>query len=335
MSENILSVVDLNTSFRTDRGEVMAVNGVSFNLDRGKILGIVGESGSGKSVTAYSIMQILEKNGSIKKGQVLYKGQDITKFSEKQMREFRGKCCSIIFQDPMTSLNPVFTIGNQLKEAIELHTDRKGKVAMDRAIEMLTLVGVNEPEKRVKQYPYELSGGMRQRVMIAMALACEPDILIADEPTTALDVTIQAQILELMQSLQKKLGMAIIMVTHDLGVIADMCDEIIVMYGGRVCERGTAEDIFYRPAHEYTKGLLKSIPSVDRMGEKLIPIPGTPINLLNMPKGCAFCPRCENAMKICIEEVPPEIQMPDGHFASCWMSVKEQMEAQQEGKNTE
>ena len=335
MSENILSVVDLNTSFRTDRGEVMAVNGVSFNLDRGKILGIVGESGSGKSVTAYSIMQILEKNGSIKKGQVLYKGQDITKFSEKQMREFRGKCCSIIFQDPMTSLNPVFTIGNQLKEAIELHTDRKGKVAMDRAIEMLTLVGVNEPEKRVKQYPYELSGGMRQRVMIAMALACEPDILIADEPTTALDVTIQAQILELMQSLQKKLGMAIIMVTHDLGVIADMCDEIIVMYGGRVCERGTAEDIFYRPAHEYTKGLLKSIPSVDRMGEKLIPIPGTPINLLNMPKGCAFCPRCENAMIICIEEVPPEIQMPDGHFASCWMSVKEQMEAQQEGKNNE
>ena len=335
MSENILSVVDLNTSFRTDRGEVMAVNGVSFNLDRGKILGIVGESGSGKSVTAYSIMQILEKNGSIKKGQVLYKGQDITKFSEKQMREFRGKCCSIIFQDPMTSLNPVFTIGNQLKEAIELHTDRKGEVAMDRAIEMLTLVGVNEPEKRVKQYPYELSGGMRQRVMIAMALACEPDILIADEPTTALDVTIQAQILELMQSLQKKLGMAIIMVTHDLGVIADMCDEIIVMYGGRVCERGTAEDIFYRPAHEYTKGLLKSIPSVDRMGEKLIPIPGTPINLLNMPKGCAFCPRCENAMKICIEEVPPEIQMPDGHFASCWMSVKEQMEAQQEGKNNE
>ena len=335
MSENILSVVDLNTSFRTDRGEVMAVNGVSFNLDRGKILGIVGESGSGKSVTAYSIMQILEKNGSIKKGQVLYKGEDITQFTEKKMREFRGKCCSIIFQDPMTSLNPVFTIGNQLKEAIELHTERKGKEAMDRAVEMLTLVGVNEPEKRVKQYPYELSGGMRQRVMIAMALACEPDILIADEPTTALDVTIQAQILELMQSLQKKLGMAIIMVTHDLGVIADMCDEIIVMYGGRVCERGTAEDIFYRLAHEYTKGLLKSIPSVDRMGEKLIPIPGTPINLLNMPKGCAFCPRCENAMKICIEEIPPEMQMPDGHFASCWMNVKKQMEAQQEGKSNE
>ncbi len=332
MSENILSVQNLHTSFHTDKGEVKAVNGVTFNLEKGKILGIVGESGSGKSVTAYSIMRILEKNGRITEGKILYKGQDIAEFSEKQMREFRGKCCSIIFQDPMTSLNPVFTVGNQLKEAIELHTDRKGKEAEARAIEMLTLVGVNEPEKRVKQNPYELSGGMRQRVMIAMALACEPDILIADEPTTALDVTIQAQILELMQSLQKKLGMAIIMVTHDLGVIADMCDEIIVMYGGRVCERGTAEDIFYRPHHEYTKGLLRSIPNVDRIGEKLIPIPGTPINLLNMPKGCAFCPRCEEAMKICIEEQPPEMQMPDGHFASCWLNVKAAMEEEKGGR---
>ena len=332
MSENILSVQNLHTSFHTDKGEVKAVNGVTFNLEKGKILGIVGESGSGKSVTAYSIMRILEKNGRITEGKILYKGQDIAEFSEKQMREFRGKCCSIIFQDPMTSLNPVFTVGNQLREAIELHTDRKGKEAEARAIEMLTLVGVNEPEKRVKQYPYGLSGGMRQRVMIAMALACEPDILIADEPTTALDVTIQAQILELMQSLQKKLGMAIIMVTHDLGVIADMCDEIIVMYGGRVCERGTAEDIFYRPHHEYTKGLLRSIPNVDRIGEKLIPIPGTPINLLNMPKGCAFCPRCEEAMKICIEEQPPEMQMPDGHFASCWLNVKAAMEEEKGGR---
>ena len=332
MSENILSVQNLHTSFHTDKGEVKAVNGVTFNLEKGKILGIVSESGSGKSVTAYSIMRILEKNGRITEGKILYKGQDIAEFSEKQMREFRGKCCSIIFQDPMTSLNPVFTVGNQLREAIELHTDRKGKEAEARAIEMLTLVGVNEPEKRVKQYPYELSGGMRQRVMIAMALACEPDILIADEPTTALDVTIQAQILELMQSLQKKLGMAIIMVTHDLGVIADMCDEIIVMYGGRVCERGTAEDIFYRPHHEYTKGLLRSIPNVDRIGEKLIPIPGTPINLLNMPKGCAFCPRCEEAMKICIEEQPPEMQMPDGHFASCWLNVKAAMEEEKGGR---
>ena len=331
MSEMILSVRNLHTSFSTDNGEVMAVNGVSFDLEKGKTLGIVGESGSGKSVTAYSIMQILEKNGRITDGQVLYKGQDITKYTEKQMRDFRGKCCSIIFQDPMTSLNPVFTVGNQLREAIELHTDRRGKAAEARAVEMLTMVGVNEPEKRVKQYPYELSGGMRQRVMIAMALACEPDILIADEPTTALDVTIQAQILELMQELQKKLGMAIIMVTHDLGVIAELCDEIIVMYGGRVCERGTAEDIFYRPRHEYTKGLLRSIPNVDRIGEKLIPIPGTPINLLNMPKGCAFCPRCENAMKICIEQIPPEMQMADGHYASCWLNVKEEMLAKQGG----
>ncbi len=323
--KNILSVIDLHTSFTTDKGEVQAVNGVTFNLTEGKILGIVGESGSGKSVSAYSIMQILEKNGSIKSGQILYKGEDITKWPESRMRDFRGKCCSIIFQDPMTSLNPVFTIGFQLKEAIKLHTNRKGKEAEKRAIEMLELVGVNEPEKRIHQYPFEFSGGMRQRVMIAMALACEPDILIADEPTTALDVTIQAQILELMQDLQKKLGMAIIMVTHDLGVIAQMADEIIVMYGGRVCERGTAEDIFYRPSHEYTKGLLRSIPNVDTMGKRLEPISGTPINLLNMPKGCAFCPRCDEAMKICLEEQPPEVETPDGHRAACWKVIQAQI----------
>ena len=233
----VLEVSDLHTTFKTDNGDVAAVNGVSFNLEPGKTLGIVGESGSGKSVTAYSIMQILADNGAITGGSVKYKGDDITKWSSKKMADFRGKCCSIIFQDPMTSLNPVFTVGYQLEEAVLLHTNRTKKEAKERAIEMLALVGVNEPEKRVKQYPHELSGGMRQRVMIAMALACEPDILIADEPTTALDVTIQAQILELMQSLQEKLGMAIIMVTHDLGVIASMCDEIIVMYGGRVCER--------------------------------------------------------------------------------------------------
>ncbi len=325
--ETILSVIDLHTSFTTDKGEVKAVNGVSFNLTAGKILGIVGESGSGKSVSAYSIMQILEKNGSIKSGQILYKGEDITKWPESKMRDFRGKRCSIIFQDPMTSLNPVFTIGYQLEEAIKLHTDRRGKEARDRAIEMLELVGVNEPQKRIKQYPFEFSGGMRQRVMIAMALACEPDILIADEPTTALDVTIQAQILELMKDLQAKLGMAIIMVTHDLGVIAQMADEIIVMYGGRVCERGTAEDIFYRPAHEYTKGLLRSIPSVDTMGQRLEPISGTPINLLNMPKGCAFCPRCDAAMKICLEEQPPETRTVDGHLAACWQAIRAEIDA--------
>ena len=257
MSENtthLLSVKDLHTSFTTDHGEVQAVNGVSFNLDAGKVLGIVGESGSGKSVTAYSIMQILADNGRITSGEILYKGEDISRWGESKMQDFRGKCCSIIFQDPMTSLNPVFTIGSQIAEAVLLHTKSSKHEAMEKALEMLKLVGINEPEKRLKQYPYELSGGMRQRVMIAMALACEPDILIADEPTTALDVTIQAQILELMQSLQKKLGMAIIMVTHDLGVIAEMCDEIVVMYGGRFCERGTADEIFYNPRHEYTRG---------------------------------------------------------------------------------
>ena len=329
----ILEVNNLHTSFFTDAGEVCAVNGISFNLEPGKTLGIVGESGSGKSVTAYSIMQILASTGKITGGEVKYKGEDITKWNKKQMQSFRGSKCSIIFQDPMTSLNPVYTVGNQLTEAIRLHTNKTKKEAKERAIEMLKLVGVNEPESRVKQYPHELSGGMRQRVMIAMALACEPDILIADEPTTALDVTIQAQILELMQDLQKKLGMAIIMVTHDLGVIASMCDEILVMYGGRVCERGSANDIFYRPAHEYTKGLLRSIPKADNMNERLIPIGGTPINLLNMPKGCAFCPRCDKALKICLNEKPEEYRISDSHLAACWMNIKDLYEAGGEGSD--
>ena len=326
MSENtthLLSVKDLHTSFTTDHGEVQAVNGVSFNLDAGKVLGIVGESGSGKSVTAYSIMQILADNGRITSGEILYKGEDISRWGESKMQDFRGKCCSIIFQDPMTSLNPVFTIGSQIAEAVLLHTKSSKHEAMEKALEMLKLVGINEPEKRLKQDPYELSGGMRQRVMIAMALACEPDILIADEPTTALDVTIQAQILELMQSLQKKLGMAIIMVTHDLGVIAEMCDEIVVMYGGRFCERGTADEIFYNPRHEYTRGLLRSIPNITNMKERLVPISGTPINMLNMPKGCAFCARCDKAMKICLEQVPEERIINEYHRASCWINTRD------------
>ncbi len=326
MSENtthLLSVKDLHTSFTTDHGDVQAVNGVSFNLDAGKVLGIVGESGSGKSVTAYSIMQILADNGRITSGEILYKGEDISRWGESKMQDFRGKCCSIIFQDPMTSLNPVFTIGSQIAEAVLLHTKSSKHEAMEKALEMLKLVGINEPEKRLKQYPYELSGGMRQRVMIAMALACEPDILIADEPTTALDVTIQAQILELMQSLQKKLGMAIIMVTHDLGVIAEMCDEIVVMYGGRFCERGTADEIFYNPRHEYTRGLLRSIPNITNMKERLVPISGTPINMLNMPKGCAFCARCDKAMKICLEQVPEERIINESHRASCWINTRD------------
>ena len=326
MSDCLLSVQDLHTSFFTDSGEVQAVNGVNFDLDRGEILGIVGESGSGKSVTAYSIMQILADTGRIVGGRILYKGEDLTTWDEKQMQQFRGRACSIIFQDPMTSLNPVFTIGNQMKEAVVLHTDKRGKVADDRVIELLELVGINEPHKRFRQYPFELSGGMRQRVMIAMALACEPDILIADEPTTALDVTIQAQILELIQALQKKMGMAVILVTHDLGVIADMCDNIVVMYGGRICERGTAREIFYNPKHEYTRGLLRSIPNVNNMKTKLIPISGTPINMLNLPKGCAFCARCDSAMKICLSEPPEELWINDEHKAACWLNVRDAME---------
>ncbi|MEA4869286.1 MAG: ABC transporter ATP-binding protein [Christensenella sp.] len=323
MSEILLQVKDLHTSFFTEAGEVKAVNGISFNLERGKVLGIVGESGSGKSVTAYSILRILVDPGKVVGGEVLYEGTNILNYSNKQIQEFRGNKVSIIFQDPMTSLNPVYTIENQLLEVIKLHTNRTHQEAKARAVEMLTLVGVNEPEKRVKQYPYELSGGMRQRVMIAMALACEPDVLIADEPTTALDVTIQAQILELMQSLQKKLGMAIILITHDLGVIADMCDEIIVMYGGRVCERGTADEIFYNPKHEYTKGLLHSIPSLAKKKERLIPIGGSPVDVLNLPKGCAFASRCDKAMKICLSDMPEELNINSQHKAACWMNVKE------------
>jgi oligopeptide transport system ATP-binding protein len=322
----MLEVKDLRTSFFTGAGEVKAVNGVSFNLEKGKVLGIVGESGSGKSVTAYSIMQILEKTGKIVGGSVKFNGQELVGAGEKVMKTIRGNKISIIFQDPMTSLNPTYTIGHQLMEAIILHTDRNKKQAYERAVEMLRLVNVNEPEKRMNQYPYEFSGGMRQRVMIAMALACEPDVLIADEPTTALDVTIQAQILELMQSLQQELGMAIIMITHDLGVVAQMCDEVIVMYAGSICEQGTADEIFYNPKHEYTKGLMRSIPTVDNDGERLQPITGTPIDLLNMPKGCPFAPRCEAAMKICLRERCERMEINEDHAAACWMNVKEAME---------
>ena len=322
----MLEVKDLHTSFFTPAGEVKAVNGVSFYLDHGKVLGIVGESGSGKSVTAYSIMQILEKTGKIVSGSIKFNGQELVNAGEKVMKTVRGNKISIIFQDPMTSLNPTYTIGKQLMEAIMLHTPRNKKQAEERAIEMLRLVNINEPEKRMKQYPFEFSGGMRQRIMIAMALACEPDILIADEPTTALDVTIQAQILELMQSLQKELGMAIIMITHDLGVVAQMCDEVIVMYAGSICEQGTADEIFYNPKHEYTKGLMRSIPTVDNDDEKLEPISGTPIDLLNMPEGCPFAPRCDAAMKICLKQRCERMQINEWHQAACWINVKEALE---------
>ncbi len=323
---SLLEVRNLQTSFFTDAGEVKAVNGVSFKVEKGKVLGIVGESGSGKSVTAYSIMQILADSGQIVGGSIKYKDTELVGADRQTLKDVRGNKISIIFQDPMTSLNPVFTIGNQLIEAILLHTNRNKKEAIDRALQMIELVGINDPKKRLKQYPHELSGGMRQRIMIAMALACEPDILIADEPTTALDVTIQAQILELMIKLKEELGMAIIMVTHDLGVIVQMCDEVIVMYAGKVCERGTVDQIFYNPKHEYTKGLLKSIPYGSKAQGQLIPITGSPVDVMNLPKGCAFSPRCSKAMKICLSEQCGEVPIEGSHTAACWLNIKEAIE---------
>ena len=327
MSEYLVDIQHERLSFFTPAGEVKALNDVSIHLNDGEVLGIVGESGSGKSVTAYSLMGLTAYPGKLVGGTIDFNGHRINDLSEKEFRKIRGNEVSIIFQDPMTSLNPVYTIGNQIMEVILLHTDKNKEQARARAKELLELVGINEPEKRLKQYPHELSGGMRQRVMIAIALACEPKLLIADEPTTALDVTIQAQILELMMDLKKKLGMAIIMITHDLGVVASMCDWIAVMYAGRIVEYGTTDDIFYNPKHEYTKGLLKSIPRLDaKEHERLVPIEGTPIDLLNPPAGCPFAPRCSNCMKICLREMAPVTTFDDVHYTQCWMNQKEQME---------
>lgn len=327
MSEKLLEIKDEKLSFFTPAGEVKALNGVSFSMNEGEVLGIVGESGSGKSVTAYSIMGLTAYPGKLIGGTIYFNGHQIEKMSEKEMRKIRGNEVSIIFQDPMTSLNPVYTIGNQITEVIRLHTGKSKKEAYDRAKELLELVGINEPAKRLKQYPHELSGGMRQRVMIAIALACEPKLLIADEPTTALDVTIQAQILELMQELRQKLGMSIIMITHDLGVVASMCERIAVMYAGHIVEYGTADEIFYEPKHEYTKGLINSIPklSVQEI-ERLVPIEGQPVDLLNPPAGCPFAPRCANCMKICLREMPPKTELSDTHYSHCWLLQKEEFE---------
>ena len=314
-------------SFFTPAGEVKALNDVSIHLKEGEVLGIVGESGSGKSVTAYSLMGLTAYPGKLIGGELHFNGHEVEKMTEKDFSKMRGKEVSIIFQDPLTSLNPVYTIGNQIMEVIRLHTDADKKKAYARAVELLSLVGINEPEKRMKQYPHELSGGMRQRVMIAIALACEPKLLIADEPTTALDVTIQAQILELMMELKDKLGMSIIMITHDLGVVAQMCEKIAVMYAGHIVEYGTTDEIFYNPQHEYTKGLINSIPKLNaEEKERLVPIEGQPVDLLNPPAGCPFAPRCKSCMKVCLNKMPPRTELSDTHYTYCWLRQKEEFE---------
>ena len=323
--KHLVDIEHERLSFFTPAGEVKALDDVSFYVNEGEVLGIVGESGSGKSVTSYSLMGLIANPGKIIGGDLYFNGYHINDMSEKEMRKIRGNEVSIIFQDPMTSLNPVYTIGNQIMEVILLHTNKSKTEAKERAKELLTLVGINEPEKRLKQYPHELSGGMRQGVVIAMALACEPKLLIADEPTTALDVTIQAQIIELMMDLKNKLGMAIIMITHDLGVVASICDRIAVMYAGKIVESGLTDDIFYNPKHEYTKGLLKSIPKMYEADyERLVPIEGSPVDMLNPPKGCPFASRCDSCMKICLREMPPVKNFSDTHYSQCWLNEIEE-----------
>ncbi|WNQ13505.1 ABC transporter ATP-binding protein [Paenibacillus aurantius] len=323
MAKKILEVENLQVSFQTYAGEVQAVRGVSFHLNKGEVLAIVGESGCGKSVTAQTIMRLIPsppsviKNGSIKFDESV----EITTLSEKRMQKIRGSEMGMIFQDPMTSLNPTMTVGNQIAESLIKHQGMSKKQARERAIEILKLVGISNPEGRVKQYPHEMSGGMRQRIMIAIALACSPKLLIADEPTTALDVTIQAQIIELMQKLQEKTDSSIILITHDLGVVADMAHRVVVMYAGKIVEDGTVDDIFYRSRHPYTWGLLKSVPRLDTENKsELVPIPGTPPDLFAPPKGCPFAARCPYAMDICLEEFPDNFEINTGHHAACWLN---------------
>ena len=317
----MLEVRDLHVKFHNRDRE--AVAGVTFTLKDGEILGLVGESGSGKSVTAMSIAGLLPRKKCSYQGEVLVDGEDMLHAKRALLRKVQGNKIGVVFQEPMSAMDPLMKVGKQVEEVLVIHTDLSAEERKKRAIQALTDVELPDPEAVYNKYPHELSGGMLQRSMIAAAIVSRPSLLLLDEPTTALDVTIQAQILELMLDIQKKLGMAIIMVTHDLGVIAEMCDEIIVMYGGRVCERGTADEIFYNPRHEYTKGLLHSIPSVTGTKEKLQPIEGTPINMLNMPKGCAFCPRCKEAMKVCLTEVPEELRINENHTAACWINVRD------------
>ena len=316
----MLAITDLYLSFFTPAGEVRALNGVSFDVEAGEVLGLVGESGSGKSVTVSVVTRLVQHPGQVKSGDVVFDGKDILAATEKEMRGIRGRDISIVFQDPMTSLNPVFTIGNQLMETILLHTDISRKAARDHAIHMLETVGIPNAKLRMKQYPHELSGGMRQRVMIAMALSCRPKLLIADEPTTALDVTVQAQIMDLMKTLRHETNAAVILITHDLGVIADICDRVVVMYSGRVVERGTADEIFFKTGHPYTAGLLNCLPRLDSDTNKpLEPIEGSPVDLLNMPEGCPFAPRCKHTMKICLAKLPPEFELSKTQTARCWL----------------
>ena len=322
--EKLLDVRNLETSFQTSAGEVHAVRGVSFYLDKGEALGIVGESGCGKSVTMMSIMRLLADNGKLVGGEINFDGKDISNVKESEMEAIRGNDIGMIFQDPMTSLNPVYTIGDQLIEPLIKHKGMKKSEAKKEAVKMLGLVGIPSPEKRMKQYPHEFSGGMRQRAMIAMSLICNPKLIIADEPTTALDVTIQAQILDLMKDLKDKLNTSIILITHDLGVVADLCTRINVMYGGIIVETGTAEDIFYRGKHPYTWGLLRSVPNPkEDIKEKLKPIEGQPPDLLKPPVGCPFAARCEYAMKICLQKQPPQFEIGEKHSAACWLCHKD------------
>lgn len=316
---SLLEVRNLRTTFRTEDGPVTAVNGLSFSLDTGETLGIVGESGSGKSVTALSVMRLLPSSATVTADSIALAGQSLPALSEAEMRKIRGRRIAMIFQDPMTSLNPVLTVGEQIAEAVRLHLGMNKRDARDRSIEMLQKVRIPQPEKRLGDYPHQFSGGMRQRVMIAMALSCNPEVLIADEPTTALDVTIQAQVLELMGDLQRETGAAIILITHDLGVVAEFCRNVLVMYGGNMVEYGTADQIFAEPRMPYTQGLLSSLPRLDQSEHKrLVPIAGQPPNLLRLPPGCAFAPRCAYRMPICDEPVPL-YDFGEGHVARCWL----------------
>jgi oligopeptide/dipeptide ABC transporter ATP-binding protein len=319
--KRLVEVVDLKTYFDTDEGTVKAVDGVSFHIDKGETLGVVGESGSGKSVMSLSVMRLIATPpGRIAGGQILFDGQDIVKKSERDMRRIRGNEIAMIFQEPMTSLNPVYTVGDQIAEAIVLHQKETSRAAMRKATEMLDLVGIPEPAKRVKNYPHQMSGGMRQRVMIAMALSCNPKLLIADEPTTALDVTIQAQILDLMRTLQREIGMAIMFITHDLGVVAEMADRVVVMYAGRAVEEAGVVDIFKDPQQPYTLGLMNSIPRVDKAAEhqeRLQAIPGNVPNPLYLPEGCAFHPRCRFVKDECKAAIPDLVDAGGGHMVRC------------------